>query len=289
MGNISEILATYNWTNLEDRIQFDLDGVVEKEIKQAYSVENLEFCMSCMDYTTLRVTDTTNSVKNFVADLLKKLKKNELKRVAAVCVYPNFVSVAREGLKDTDIKTAVVAGGFPSSQTFLDIKLSECRMAIEGGAQEVDVVIGVGDVLEKNYEKIHEELSAIRQACEGVKLKVILETGELKDIESIFHASVISMYAGADFIKTSTGKVPVNATPESVYIMCEAIKQYYDHTGRRVGLKVAGGVSKAQNALRYLTIINHVLGADWHSSDYFRIGASQLFEDIVKEIKTIKG
>lgn len=285
MENISETLASYNFSNLEDRMQFELDGVVEKEVKQAYCVENLEFCVSCMDYTTLKVTDTENSVKNFVADLLKKLKKNNLHEVAAVCVYPNFAQAVREGLKETDIQTAVVAGGFPSSQTFTELKLSECKMAIAAGAQEVDVVITVGDVLEKNYEKIYRELSAIRKVCQNVRLKVILETGELKDTESIFNASLVSMYAGADFIKTSTGKVPVNATPEAVYIMCEAIKQYHAQTGRKVGLKVAGGVSKAQNALRYLTIVNHIMGREWLSPYYFRIGTSQLLDDIIKEIK----
>ena len=154
-------------------------------------------------------------------------------------------------------------------------------MAIGAGAQEVDVVISVGDILEKNYEKVYRELKAIRKVCENVRLKVILETGELKDLESIFNASLIAAYAGADFIKTSTGKVPVNATPESVYVMCEAIRQYYAQTGKRVGLKVAGGVSKAQNAIRYLTIVNHVLGCEWLTPYYFRIGASQLMDDIV--------
>lgn len=288
MENISEILATYNALNLEDRMQFELDGVVEKEVKQAYCAENLEFCVSCMDYTTLKVTDTANSVRSFVADLLKKLKKGGLREVAAVCVYPNFAETVREELRATDIQTAVVAGGFPSSQTFMELKLSECKMAVAAGAQEVDVVITVGDVLEKNYEKIYRELSAIRKVCEGVRLKVILETGELKDIESIFNASLVSMYAGADFIKTSTGKVPVNATPEAVYIMCEAIKQFHARTGRKVGLKVAGGVSKAQNALRYLTIVSHILGDTWLTPDYFRIGTSQLLDDILKEIKSIK-
>lgn len=288
MENISEILATYNALNLEDRMQFELDGVVEKEVKQAYCAENLEFCVSCMDYTTLKVTDTANSVRSFVADLLKKLKKGGLREVAAVCVYPNFAETVREELRATDIQTAVVAGGFPSSQTFMELKLSECKMAVAAGAQEVDVVITVGDVLEKNYEKIYRELSAIRKVCEGVRLKVILETGELKDIESIFNASLVSMYAGADFIKTSTGKVPVNATPEAVYIMCEAIKQFHARSGRKVGLKVAGGVSKAQNALRYLTIVSHILGDTWLTPDYFRIGTSQLLDDILKEIKSIK-
>lgn len=288
MESISEILATYNVGNLEDRIQFDLDGVVEKEIKQAYCPENLEFCLSCIDYTTLKVTDTEESVKVFVADLLKKIKKNASREVAAVCVFPNFASIVREGLSGTEIKTAVVAGCFPFSQTFTEMKLAECKMAIGAGAEEVDVVIPVGDMLEKNYEKIYKELKAIRKVCETVRLKVILETGELKDIETIFNASLISMYAGADFIKTSTGKVPVNATPESVYVMCEAIKQYHAQTGKRVGLKVAGGVSKAQSAIRYLTIANYVLGTEWLTPYYFRLGASQLMDDIVKEIKALQ-
>lgn len=288
MDNISETLATYNCVNLDDRIQFDLDGVVEKEIKQTFCAENLEFCISCMDYTTLKLTDTEESVKHFVAELLKKLKKFNLRGVAAVCVYPNFAGIVREALKTTEIQTAVVAGNFPSSQTFTEIKLAECKMAVGAGAQEVDVVISVGDMLEKNYEKVYRELKAIRKVCEGVRLKVILETGELKDVECIFNASLIAAYAGADFIKTSTGKVPVNATPESVYVMCEAIKQYYAQTGKRIGLKVAGGVSKAQNAIRYLTIVNHVLGSEWLTPYYFRLGASQLMDDVVKEMKAFQ-
>lgn len=288
MDNISETLATYSCVNLDDRVQFELDGVVEKEIKQAYCVENLEFCIACMDYTSLRLTDTEGSVKNFVTDLLKKLKKFNLREVAAVCVFPKFTEVVREMLKPTEIQTTVVAGNFPNSQTFTEIKLAECKMAIGAGAQEIDVVISVGNMLEKNYEEVYRELKAIRKACENVRLKVILETGELKDLESIFNASLIAAYAGADFIKTSTGKVPVNATPESVYVMCEAIKQYYAQTGKRVGLKVAGGVSKAQSAIRYLTIVNHVLGSEWLTPYYFRIGASQLMDDVIKEIKALQ-
>ena len=236
----------------------------------------------------MKLTDTEKSVKVFVTELLKKLKKFNLREVAAVCVFPNFARVVREALQGTGIQTAVVAGNFPSSQTFTEIKLAECKMAISAGAQEVDVVISVGDMLEKNYEKVFRELKAIRKVCETVRLKVILETGELKDVETIFYASLIAAYAGADFIKTSTGKVPVNATPESVYVMCEAIKQYFAQTGRRVGLKVAGGVSKAQNAIRYVTIVNHVLGSEWLAPYYFRIGASMLMDDVVKEIKALK-
>ena len=288
MSSISEILTTYSCVNLDERIQFDLDGVVEKEIKQAYCIENLEFCVSCMDYTTLRVTETEESVQNFVMELLKKLKKYDLKGVAATCVFPNYAGLVRGLLSSSGIQTAVVAGSFPNAQTFPEIKLMECQMAIAAGAQEVDVVLSVGDILEKNYEKVFCELQEIRRVCEDVRLKVILETGELKDVETIFYASLVAMYAGADFIKTSTGKVPVNATPESVYVMCEAVKQYYAQTGKRVGLKIAGGITKAQSAIRYMTIVNHVLGKDWLTPEYFRIGSSQLLDDVVKEIKALQ-
>lgn len=288
MKNILEILESYDWSMIEDRMQFVLDGVVEKEAKQSYGADYLNFCLSCMDYTSLRITDTKQSVENFIQDLLKKQKKANLNPVAAVCVFPQYASVVRKALAETTIKTTAVAGGFPTAQTFLDLKIKECQLAMEDGAEEIDIVLSVGDVLEKNYEKVYAELLAIREACRGVTLKVILETGELKSMESIFNASLISMYAGADFIKTSTGKVPVNATPEVVYIMCEAIKQYYERTNIRVGIKVAGGVAKASNALRYLSIVNYVLGKEWMSPTYFRLGASLLLDDIYKEIKNFQ-
>ena len=288
MEQINEVLAKYNCANFDEKIQFNLDGVVEKETKLAYSIEKLQFCVTCMDYTTLKLSDTQQSVSNFIQDLLKKLKKYELNTVAAVCVFPQYAHIVREALQDTGIKTAVVAGCFPTAQTFEAIKLAECKMAIEAGAQEIDVVVSVGDLLEGNYDKVYSDLRAVREVCKEVRLKVILEVGELKSLETIFYASLIAAYAGADFIKTSTGKVPVNATPESVYVMCEAIKQFYEQTGKKVGLKVAGGVSKAQNAVRYLTIASHVLGTEWLNADYFRIGASHLMEDIVKEIKALQ-
>lgn len=288
MEDILKSLDEYSYTNIEDRMEFELNGVVEKESKQSYCPENLKFCVSCIDYTTLRETDTDNSVRRFIEDLLKKVKKEGLKDVASVCVFPRFASLSKEALKGQQIKTTVVAGGFPAAQTFMEIKLSECKMAIEAGAEEIDVVIGVGDILEKNYQKAYRELLAIKNVCKEVRLKVILETGELKTIENIFYAALISMYAGADFIKTSTGKVPVNATPEAVYIMCNAIRQFKEKTGKTIGLKIAGGVSKAQTALRYLTLVNYILGEKWMTPDYFRIGSSQLLDDIVKELKTMK-
>ena len=285
MENIVETLAAYGYSNLEDRIEFELDGVIEKEIAPAYCNENFELCVSCMDYTTLKVTDTEKSVAAFVTELLKKIKKNTLPDVASVCVFPRFAPIVKAGLTGTSIKTNAVGACFPAAQTFLDVKLAECKEAIAAGADEIDVVISVGDVLERNYEQVYKELVAIREACAGVVLKVILETGELKTIESIFYASLIGAYAGADFIKTSTGKVPMNATPEAVYVICEALRKYYDQTGKMVGIKVSGGITKVQNAIRYLTIVKHVLGEAWINPNYFRIGTSQLLEDILKEMK----
>lgn len=285
MENILDRLTTYSFSVLEDRMGFELDGVIEKEITPAYCPDNFELCTSCMDYTSLRLADTERTVGLFVSDLLKKLKKHTLPEVASVCVYPQYAPVVKSELAGTAIKTSVVASGFPSGQSFMEIKLAECRQTVAVGADEVDVIISIGDVLERNYEKVFRELSEIREACKGVILKVILETGELKDTESIFNASLISAYAGADFVKTSTGKIPVNATPESVYIICEALKQYYVQTGKMVGVKVSGGVTKVQNAVRYLMIVKHILGEAWLTPAYFRIGSSQLLEDIIKEIK----
>ena len=276
MENILDALAIYGYSNLEDRIEFELDGVIEKEIAPAYCNENFELCVSCMDYTSLKVTDTEKSIVTCDSELLKKLKKNTLPDVASVCVFPRFTSLVKENLVGTPIKTTVVGACFPAAQTFLDVKLAECKAAIVAGADEVDVVISVGDVLERNYEKVYKELVAIREACAGVILKVILETGELKTIESVFNASLIGAYAGAD------------ATPETVYVICEALRQFHAQTGKMVGIKVAGGITKIQNAIRYLTIVKHILGEQWLTPAYFRIGTSQLLEDVLKEMKTVK-
>lgn len=288
MKNIDEMLKDYNVANIDEKIQFELDKVICKEEKQAFSFKNIELCVSCMDFTTLKPTDTVASVEAFILDMLKKQKKNDMPACAAVCVFPNFAAIAHEALKNTNIHTAVVAAGFPASQTFMKIKQEECRMAIEAGADEVDVVISVGDILEGNYQKAHEELCQLREICKDVKLKVILETGELKTSENIFNAALTAMYAGVDFIKTSTGKVSVNATPDAVFVMCEAIKQFYKKEGRMVGIKIAGGVSKTQNAIQYHTIVSHILGEKWMNKNYFRIGTSQLLGNAIKDLQAMK-
>ena len=243
--------------------------------------------LKLMDLTTLNDDDTDEKV---IA--LCHQAKTPVGNTAAICIYPRFIPIARKTLKEQgtpEIRIATVTN-FPHGNDDIEIALAETRAAIAYGADEVDVVFPYRALMAGNEQVGFDLVKACKEACAAanVLLKVIIETGELKDLESIFNASLIAAYAGADFIKTSTGKVPVNATPESVYVMCEAIRQYYAQTGKRIGLKVAGGVSKAQNAIRYLTIVNHVLGCEWLTPYYFRIGASQLMDDIVKEIKALQ-
>ena len=285
MEHITETIETYNYANLEDRVRFALDGAIEKEALSAYTPENILSCVEFMDYTTLKVSDTPASVAAFTADLLRKLRKYELPNPAAICVFPRFVSTVKETLAEAPLRVAAVGGGFPFAQTFLDIKVAECRQAIAAGADEIDVVLSVGNILEERYEEVYRELLTLRKACQGVTFKVINESGELKTYEHIFRATLLAAYAGADFVKTSTGKVPVNATPEAVYVMCDAIRQFHEHEHRRVGIKVAGGVSRVQNAIRYLAIVYHLLGETWLTPSLFRFGTSQLLDDILKELK----
>lgn len=285
MEKVSDLLEAYHHANLEDVIEFELSGVIEKESVAAYGRESFELCLSCVDYTSLNATDTGASLAAKIAATREKLKKNGLPEVASVCVYPCFAGAARRALSGSSIKTAVVGGGFPSACTFPEVKRLECERAIAAGAEEVDVVIAAGAVLEKHYQQVYEELLVLREACAGAVLKVIIETGELKEIEPIFNATLISAYAGADFVKTSTGKVPVSATPEAVYVMCEALRQFRARTGREVGIKVAGGITKPENAISYLTIVRHKLGREWLAPRLFRIGASQLLDNLVKACK----
>ena len=279
------------WMRVNVRILTDPQG----KIYTALPLENVMTdltasslrALKLMDLTTLNDDDTNEKV---IA--LCHQAKTPVGNTAAVCIYPRFIPIARKTLKEQgtpDVRIATVTN-FPHGNDDIEIALAETRAAIAYGADEVDVVFPYRALMAGNEQVGFDLVKACKEACAAanVLLKVIIETGELKDLESIFNASLIAAYAGADFIKTSTGKVPVNATPESVYVMCEAIRQYYAQTGKRVGLKVAGGVSKAQNAIRYLTIVNHVLGCEWLTPYYFRIGASQLMDDIVKEIKALQ-
>lgn len=209
----------------------------------------------------------------------------DVPNVAAICTYPLFVETVRQALTAQDVKIASVAGSFPSSQTFTEIKVAETAMAVMTGADEIDVVMNLGYFMEEDYETLTDELSEIKDSCRDAKMKVILETGALALAENIRKATILSVYSGADFVKTSTGKGYPGATAEAVYIMCKVIKEYANFSGRKVGIKVSGGVRTAEDAVRYYTIVKEVLGKEWLDKDFFRIGASSLVGDIEKRLE----
>lgn len=245
----------------------------------------LRSVFSMIDLTSLDVTDSNVKIRSFAEKAASlRLSFTEMSNVAAVCVFPNFVVPALEGLGRSGVKLAVVSASFPTSQTFLEVKMLETEIAVRNGAQEVDVVIPVGMFLERDYEAVIEEIRTLRQVAGEATLKVILETGVLSDKEHIYRASIIAMEAGADFIKTSTGKSPVSATPEAAWIMCRAIHEYQEETGIMIGFKPAGGIVTPDDAIVYYNIVRDVLGDKWLSPEYFRIGASRLANNILREL-----
>ena len=247
--------------------------------------EILKKCFSLIDLTTLNSTDSvercellTRRVNEFPEHF------SNIPNVAAICIYPSLVPAVKQTLTAKDVKIASVAAGFPASQTFINIKLSECQMCVDMGADELDVVISLGYFLEGDYFTVFSELQQIKEVAEKAKVKVILETGALPTLSEIRLASFIAMEAEADFIKTSTGKIDVAATPEAIYVMCCAVKDYYELTGRMVGIKPAGGISTAADAILYYSIVETVLGDKWLNSKYLRFGASSLADKLLSDI-----
>jgi deoxyribose-phosphate aldolase len=259
---------------------------ISEESKSLSNIGNLKKVFSLIDLTTLNTTDTESKV----LELCEKINNfqqefPDFPNVAAICIYPTFVSLVKKSLTAKNVNIASVVGGFPSSQTFISIKLSETSIAVEKGADEVDMVISVGKFLEKNYQAVADEIILIKTAAGKAHVKVILETGALTSFNDIYLASMLAMESGADFIKTSTGKMEPAATPEAVYVMVTAIKNYFEKTGRMVGIKPAGGVVTPEQALIYFAIIKEVLGEKWLNSEWFRLGASRLANNLLSQIK----
>ena len=249
------------------------------------SPETLRFLFSCIDLTTLRSTDSQQSVAKFTERVNAfEEEHGDLLSVAAICVYPNFAQVVRTVLEVSQVEIACVSGGFPSSQTFPEVKVAETALAVEGGADEIDVVLNLGDFLDGDWESVADELEELKHSCRGARMKVIIESGALKTPENIRAASILAMYSGADFIKTSTGKEFPGASLEAAYVMCRCIKEYHAKTGRRVGFKAAGGITTPEEALQYYAIVRDVLGEEWLTNEYFRIGASRLANNLLSEI-----
>lgn len=258
---------------------------IKEDSKNLHNTETLKKIFNLLDLTSLNHTDS-NSVGEEMATKVNGFKEKfpNMPNVAAICVYPTLVEVVRETLEAKGVKIASVTAGFPSSQTFASIKTVESKMAVDKGADEIDIVISVGTFLEEDYKEVFTEIGVIKEAVQEVHVKVILESGSLPTLDHVRVASLLSMEARADFIKTSTGKTSPAATPEAVYVMTEAIKDFYDKTGKKVGIKPAGGVSTAEDALYYYNIVKHNLGEEWLNNELFRIGASRLANNILAEI-----
>lgn len=255
--------------------------IVEKAPEYA-SPEVWQLLFSSIDLTTLSTEDSQESVTAFtrrVNDFDNEYP--QFGNVAAICVYSNFAEVVSSNLEVTGVDVAVVAGGFPSSQTFTAVKVADVALAIAGGANEVDVVMNLGYFRDRNFEELCDELIELKHTAKGAKLKVILETGALKTAEAIKEASILAMWSEADFIKTSTGKIYHGASLEAAYVMCSCIKEYFQQTGRKVGFKAAGGIRTAEEALQYYAVVKEVLGDEWLNQDLFRIGASSLANNLL--------
>lgn len=249
------------------------------------NAEVLKQLLSTVELTTLKVTDSQESVLRFTENVNRFADEHpELPPLATICVYPNFAKIVSESLEADGVKVACVVGGFPSSQTFIEIKTAETALAVHDGADECDMVLSVGTFQSGDYETCADEIAEIKAACNEKPLKVILETGALKTAEAIKKASILSMYAGADFIKTSTGKIEVAATLEAAYVMCSAIKEYHALTGQYIGFKAAGGIKTTAEAVDFYTVVRELLGEDYIKQGLFRIGTSRLANLLVSDI-----
>ena len=278
-------LALYETNLSDDEVKAKTAQIIEKYVAENNTLEVKKFLFNCIDLTTLKTEDSEESVLKFterVNDFEDKYP--DLKNVAAICVYPCFAKIVSQSLEVEDVNIACVSAGFPSSQTFTEVKVAETALALADGATEIDIVISVGKFLSGDYEGMCDEIEEIKTICGERHLKTILETGALKTAENIMKASILSMYSGADFIKTSTGKQEPAATPEAAYVMCRAIKAYYEKTGRKVGFKPAGGINCVNDALVYYTIVKEVLGEEWMDNHLFRLGTSRLANLLLSEI-----
>ena len=268
----------------EEEIKNEISRILTENLILENKREILKKLYSCIDLTSLHSTDSRESIWKFTQNVNDfEGSHPELENVAAICVYPNLVRTVKETLT-ADVKIASVAAGFPSSQTFIEVKIAETSLAIADGADEIDIVINIGQFKDKDYQDMCEEIMEIKEVCADRILKVILETGALKNFDDIYNASILSMYSGANFIKTSTGKDYPGANPEAFIVMCKAIKSYYEATGNKVGIKVSGGVSTSADAVTYYTLVKEILGEEWCNKSLFRIGTSSLANVLLEEI-----
>ena len=278
-------LALYQTELNDQEVREAVRKIIAERVHENDTPEVKKFLLGSVELTTLKTTDSEESVMAFT----EKVNQfddayPDLPHVATICVYPNFAKTVAETLEVDGVEIACVSGSFPASQTFTEIKIAETALAIKDGATEIDMVMPVGKFLSGNYEDVADEIAEMKAVCGEHKMKVILETGCLKTASNIKKAAIIAMYGGADYIKTSTGKVEPAATPEAAYVMCQAIKEYYEKTGIQIGFKPAGGLNSVMDALIYYTIVKEVLGNKWLTNQWFRLGTSRLANLLLSEV-----
>lgn len=281
-----KVLSLYDCNLDDEKVARQVEIILKEHLQENNTPEVKKFLLNSVELTTLKTTDSEDSVLKFV----EKVNKfddvyPELGHVATVCVYPCFAKICHDTLENENIEIACVSACFPSSQSFIEVKVAETALAIKDGATEIDIVIPVGKFLAGDYEGMCDEIEEIKAVCGDRKLKTILETGCLKTASNIKKASILAMYSGADYIKTSTGKLEPAATPEAAFVMCQAIKEYYDKTGIQIGFKPAGGMKTVEDALTYYTIVKQVLGEKWLTNQYLRLGTSSLANKLLSDIE----
>ena len=286
-GNkIDQALKLYDLDLDDEKVASTVKRLLEDHLEENNTKDVKQFLLNSVELTTLKTTDSEDSVLKFVEKVNEfDDKYPELGHVATVCVYPNFAKICHDTLENENVEIACVSGCFPSSQSFLEVKIAETALAVKDGATEIDIVMPVGKFLSGDYDGVAMEIQELKSVCGEQSMKVILETGCLKTAVNIKKASIIAMYAGADYIKTSTGKLEPAATPEAAFVMCQAIKEYYEQTGIQIGFKPAGGMKTVKDALTYYTIVKEVLGDKWLTNKWLRLGTSSLANKLLSEIE----
>ena len=284
-GRIDEALSRYNLDISDEKVREAVTKIIAEKVHKNDTPEVKKFLMGSVELTTLKTTDSDESVLAFTERVNQFDEQYPtLPHVATICVYPRFARIVSETLEVDGVEIACVSGSFPSSQALIEVKTVETALAIKDGATEIDMVQPVGAFLAGDYETVCDEIQQMKEACGDHPLKVILETGCLKTAKNIKTASLLAMYSGANYIKTSTGKLEPAATPEAAYVMCQAIKEYYQQTGVQIGFKPAGGLNSVMDALIYYTIVKEVLGEKWLTNQWFRMGTSRLANMLLSEL-----
>ena len=285
LNKIEQALSKYRTNISDEEVRNAVRKIIAEKVHENDNLEVKKFLMGSVELTTLKTTDSEESVLAFTERVNQFDEAYPaLPHVATICVYPCFAKTVSETLEIDGVEIACVSGSFPSSQALIEVKVAETALAIKDGATEIDIVMPVGKFLSGDYERVADEIEELKAVCGEHKMKVILETGCLKTAENIKKASIIAMYAGADYIKTSTGKLEPAATPEAAYVMCQAIKEYYEETGIQIGFKPAGGLNSVMDALIYYTIVKEVLGEKWLTNEWLRLGTSRLANLLLSEV-----